>query len=207
MLSDLFQMYQKEVEDGLTLVKTQKIPAGDWRAAEDTLKQCSTTLFMMEQEARAGRNASRKDTAMVTVNSLKKEIESLLDDVRRSSLLNRSRIGSDEEDPEMGRLLDPDEDERQVLGRSQRALDNSRKMLMEMQDVGAGIQTNLAQQNETIQSVHGKVKNTNTLAGEGRNILRSIERNEMRNKFCAYGAVGAVFIGIVIAIYWVLFRT
>jgi hypothetical protein len=207
MLSDLFHMYQKEVEDGLTLVKTQKIPAGDWKAAEDTLKQCSTTLFMMEQEARSARNAARKDTAMVAVNSLKKEIDSLLDDVRRSSLLNRSRIGSDEEDPETGRLLDTEASEKQTLGRSDRALQNSKKMISEMQDIGAGIQKDLSQQSETIQSVHGKVKNTNSLAGEGRNILRGIEHNEMRNKVCAYGAVVAVFIGIVIAIYWILFRT
>jgi hypothetical protein len=206
MASDLVMMYQKEVEDGLSLVKSQKIPAGDWKAAEEHLKQCAQTLMLMEQKARSAGNSQKRDTTMVAVNSLRKEIDMLLDDVRRSSLLNRSRIGSDD-DPESGRLLDPDEEEREILTKSQVSLENSRRALGDMHQVGLGIQNELSQQGETIHSVHGKVKHTTSLAGEGRNILRNVERAEMRNKLCAYGAVGAVFIGIVVAIYWILFRT
>jgi len=203
MASELVGLYQKEVEDGIALVKTQKIPAGDWKAAEEQLKQCAQTLQLMEQEARLSR---KRDTAMLVVNSLRKEIDSLLDEVRRSSLLNRSRVASDD-DLESGRFLDPDDEEKEILTKSQSALEESRRRLAEIQEVGTGIQNNLSQQNETIYSVHGKIKHTSVLATEGRNILRNIERAETRNKIFAYGAVVVVFIGIVIAIYWILFRT
>ena len=206
MSSELVVMYQREVEEAIGLVKSQKIPAGDWRAAEDLLKQSQETLKLMEQEARSARNAHKKDVSMVSVNSLRREIDSLMDEVRKNSLLNRSRIGSDD-DVESGRLLEPDEGERDVLKRSHDALLHSRRVLGEIQETGVDIQKNLSTQNDSISSVHGKVKNTNTLATEGRNILRNIERTEMRNKICAYGAVIAVFIGVVVAIYWILFRT
>jgi len=205
MSTELLVLYQKEIEEGLALVKTQKIPAGDWRAAEEQLKVCANNLRLMEEETRAARNASKKDITMVTINSLRKEIDSLMSDVKKSSLLNRSRIAS-EDDPETGGLLD-DEDERAILSSSQSALDKSRKNLIEMQEVGTDIQSNLEQQTHTIKGVIKKVRTTDKLASESRNILRGIERAELRNKFCAYGAVILVFIGIVIALYWIMFRT
>jgi hypothetical protein len=207
MISDLFHMYQKEIEDNLSLVKSQKIPAGDWKAAEEALKSCQHTLVLMENEARAGRDTTRKDTALVTVRSMRKEIETLLDTVKKNSLLNRSRFGSDDEEEERGGLLGGDNDDQQILKRSGQALHESRRVIGEIKQTAANIQIDLEAQSQTMHSISGKVEHTNRISTVARNLLRTIEKNETRNKLFAYGAVVAVFIGIVVAIYWVLFRT
>ena len=199
-------LFQQEIEEAIGIVNSQKIPAGDWRAAEDILKQSQQTLKLMELKVRSPRNAQKKDVFMVSVNSLRKEIDSLLDDVRRSSLLNRSLNGSDN-DPESRRLLEPNGGEKEILMGSQSTLINARSNLAEILETREGIQKNLSLQNDTISSVQGKVNNTNTLANKGRNLLRSFEQAEIRNKLCVYGAVLAVFIGLFVAIYWILFRT
>ena len=186
----------------MTLVKSQNLPAGDWKEAEENLKLCAQMLMLMEQEAVSTK--PRKDAAMITVKSLRREIDNLFEEASKSSLLGRSRF---EHDAEKGRLLRDDDEESRVLSNSGNSLAWSIKQVKEMQETGSKIQEDLSIQSQTMKSIGNKANRTNSLASEGRDNLRNMERRGMWNKLCAYGAVVLVFVGIVVAAYWTLFRT
>jgi hypothetical protein len=206
--SDLLLSYQKQIEEALELVKFQKIPAGDWQGADNILKECLQMVMLVEQKLRVKTDltlSQHRDTGAtkLAVKSLHKEIDSLVAEVNRNLLLrNFSRGSLTEDDPENGLL----ESEQEILKRTGNNLRHANDTLIQIHKEAIGIQENLEAQRETLNSIHQKVGLTNRILIAGRNVIRKLETATIKGKVCAYAAVVAVMTGIVVAIYWVLFR-
>lgn len=208
-LDDLLLAYQREVEDGLELAKIKYIQAGEWAGALECLKLASSHLALMEQEARSGRHAARKDTALACIKSLRKELDDLISQARRRILLNRQasqealdeleRIQEKESDPEIGEDV-------KLLQQSGSNLLFVRKQLAEMTDTGLSTMDELNTQNTKLGSIHGKVDSTNGSLVDARNSVRKMEHMRRISSMCGYAAIFAVFGGAIFCIYWVLFR-
>jgi hypothetical protein len=205
-MSDLASLYQKEVEDSISMVKNQTIPGGDLKGAESLLRQCEQTLTLLEKEARSAGGA-RKEAIMATAAGLRREVEALNQETKKKALFGRQRRGSSAgDDPERGGLLEDEEEDRKLVNKSKLALKKSTAAMSAMTEQGVEIQRQLEEQKNTMQSAMNKMNRTDALSQEGRRHLSEIERGELRNKIFMYGAVVIVFIGIVVMLYYVFFR-
>ena len=204
-MSDLASLYQKEVEDYISLIKTQHIPVQDWKGADGLLKQCEQTLTLLEKESRSA--GGKRESVVTVVASLRRELDALNQEVKKKVLFSRNRRGSSDDDPEKGGLLNDNEEDRKILSKSKIALKKSTASMQVMSEQGLEIQRQLEEQEQTMRSALGKMNKTDQLSQEGRRHLNEIERGELRNKIFMYGAVIIVFIGIVVMLYYVFFRT
>lgn len=199
-MSDLAHLYQSEVEDDLEVVKSEKIPAGDWKSAEDLLSKCDQTLLMMEQ---ASRSSSKKET-MATCTSLRREVEALKDEVKRKALLAKPKFSEEEDDDDIESQA---ADEKQMLVKSGQTLQQARKNAIGLQEIGTSIVENLQRQKEVLDQASSKVSRTNSLTQKGRDLLRTIEKAQMRNKIFYFGSIAMVVVGVMLLVLWIFFKS
>lgn len=85
------------------------------------------------------------------------------------------------------------------MDRSTAVLEDTRRTIMETEEVGVGIMGNLHEQRETLLRAHDKVKETNRLTTRARKVLSNIQRRACYNQALLWlvivlllGAIGAV---------------
>ncbi|KAH9256847.1 hypothetical protein BASA81_004960 [Batrachochytrium salamandrivorans] len=198
MSNEFVVIYQKEVEDGLAVVKQDKIPQGDWKGAEEQLKKSLASLQMMEATCRG---LPVRDPALSSsAKALRRELNDLMNDVQKNLLLGGTKTGDGE-----GMDLEAQEAEKkQILRGSGAALNQAKQTLVGIQSNATTIIGELDKQKDTIASAKIKVDQTNDLTVESRNLLRQIESNSTRQKMITYGALLLVAIAVIACFYWVV---
>lgn len=207
-MSEFIALYQKEVEEYLALAKTQKIPAKDWKAAEEVLHKAQQSLKMMEASARGQKVAAGSTNVhQIACQRFRQEIGDLLQDVQKNELLQIKSKTYGERDVEAGGglLEDEEEDNKQLLRGTHQTLAQATHSVRTMTANGESIKQELNKQKEQIQSAQDKIKLTNEKTQESRNLLRRLEHVGTKNKIITYGALGLVCVGVVVAMYFVLF--
>jgi len=85
------------------------------------------------------------------------------------------------------------------------ALENSRRVMEDIEETAMGISHSLASNRETINSAQRKVNETNSLSSRARGILRRMEANERFKKAFALGATGIVGFCVLLILYSMVF--
>ena len=91
-----------------------------------------------------------------------------------------------------------------ALDRSTDRLVESRRTLLETEDVANGIGQDLLEQRRTIESARDKLVATGGMFGRAHRAMRMMERRDYRNKVCIYVGVGVVVLALFAAIIRVL---
>lgn len=201
MSNEFVVIYQKEVEDGLAVVKQDKIPQGDWKGAEEQLKKSLASLQMMEATCRG--LPVRNPALSASAKALRRELNDLMNDVQKNLLLGAAG-GKKPGDGEGVDLEAQEAEKKQILRGSGAALNQAKQTLVGIQSNATTIIGELDNQKKTIDSAINKVGQTNDLTVESRNLLRQIESNSTRQKMITYGALLLVAIGVIACFYWVV---
>lgn len=175
--------------------------------AKAQIELAEQTIALLETSARGSKRKSSQLKELV--NGLRKEAKELrtiaqnkIDEIDRSKLLGSSSKkynadgDTDDGEDEMEDLLK--KKDRDALSRSSEALENSKKNVLEMEQVAIGITDSLDQSMATINSIKRKVQETTGLADQARSVLRKMENMNARTRLVIMVAVGIVAIGFIV---------
>mmetsp|Transcript_116259 Transcript_116259/g.282117 ORF Transcript_116259/g.282117 Transcript_116259/m.282117 type:complete len:245 (-) Transcript_116259:87-821(-) len=174
----------------------------DTTQAKRLQRDAEGTLQAMELEARSVAPSKKRELTS-RIRAYRGELTSLRTDLERAQARgDRGALmggrGDDaiarESRTQRGRI----EEASARMDRSTAVLEDTRRTLMETEEVGVGIMGNLHEQRETLLRAHDKVKETNRLTTRARKVLGSIQRRACYNQALLWfviimllGAIGA----------------
>jgi len=91
------------------------------------------------------------------------------------------------------------------MNQSTSALENSKRIMLEIEETAAGVNDQLGQNRASIMSTRRKLEETTTLSGQARQILRRMEHNERVKKLCGYVAIAIVAVAMLCLLYAIIF--
>lgn len=188
-----FKSLKKQVQDSLQEEDQDEEVSGH---TSSLLGQCDELLKQMALEARSVENSSLKRELLAQVRSYKTEWQKLKDDYNKKVLLAGSsgRAGNNHRE----RLLQ----QQDMLLNQNSQLENARKVLEETEQVALEITGELANNRETIESAHGRVRSIAGLTGRARRILSSMSQRQSQQRMILYGLAGGVIVFFLMAMWW-----
>lgn len=171
------------------------------RHVDKLFDELSELLEQMELEIK-DLPAKDKQKYRTRLASYKSENKKLQEDLKRAKLGLNAREellgeeGNDSED-QRARLLDNTE----KLERGSRRLQDGYRVIMETEQVGAQILTDLSDQRETIQKSRKRLEETNTALGKSSRVLSGMAKRIIQNRILLVFVILIILFVIVMAIY------
>mmetsp|Transcript_52268 Transcript_52268/g.79354 ORF Transcript_52268/g.79354 Transcript_52268/m.79354 type:complete len:203 (-) Transcript_52268:48-656(-) len=193
-----FQRYDDEFK---SLTKQVQDSLNEFHDEEDNhtgalLSQCDELLQQMALEARSVSDNTLKRELLAQVRNCKAELQSFKDEHNKQSLMSNAKSGSSSGHRE--RLLQ----QQDMLRNQNSQLENARKTLEETEQVALEIGSELANNRNTIESAHGRVRQVSSLTGRARRIVASMNQRAIRQKVILYGMSASVVIVFLFLIWW-----
>uniref|UniRef100_A0A0D6R0Q5 t-SNARE coiled-coil homology domain-containing protein n=1 Tax=Araucaria cunninghamii TaxID=56994 RepID=A0A0D6R0Q5_ARACU len=168
----------------------------------------------MDLEARS-LQPSLKANLLAKLREYKSDLNNLKREVKKSSLANDSQAARDELlESGMGDTLMASADQRgrllmttERLNQSGDRIKDSRRTLLETEDLGVSILQDLHQQRQSLLHAHDTLHGVDDNIGKSRKVLTSMSRRMSRNKWIMGGLIGLLVIVIVlIAVYKIIHK-
>ena len=220
--TQIFESYEREfcefsssIHRGVDGVKTAADVTTRGRhakAIEADVAECEALVRRMDLEARSVSDPAVKTPMLNKLRDYKSELAKLKRDAREASakaaetdardeLLNTAERGnaagaSDGGMSGRGQAMETTE----RLARTGERIKDSRRSLLETEDLGVSILQDLQGQRETIERSREALHGADDTIGRSRKILSNMSRRAQANKFAFYGVSALLFIAILTVI-------
>uniref|UniRef100_A0A0C9QKZ3 TSA: Wollemia nobilis Ref_Wollemi_Transcript_29279_1398 transcribed RNA sequence n=1 Tax=Wollemia nobilis TaxID=56998 RepID=A0A0C9QKZ3_9CONI len=168
----------------------------------------------MDLEARS-LQPSLKANLLAKLREYKSDLNNLKREIKKSSLANDSLAARDELlESGMGDTLMASADQRgrllmttERLNQSGDRIKDSKRTLLETEDLGVSILQDLHQQRQSLLHAHDTLHGVDDNIGKSRKVLTSMSRRMSRNKWIMGGLIGLLVIVIVlVAVYKIIHK-
>lgn len=171
------------------------------RHVDKLFDELSELLEQMELEIK-DLPAKDKQKYRTRLASYKAENKKLQDD------LKRAKLGLNARDELLGEEVNDSEDQRtrlldntEKLERGSRRLQDGYRIVMETEQLGAQILTDLSEQRETIQKSRNRLEETNTALGKSSRVLSGMAKRIIQNRVLLVFIILIMVFVIVMAVY------
>jgi vesicle transport through interaction with t-SNAREs protein 1 len=218
--AQIFESYEREfcehasaIRRGTSATKSARdagTRAASERGVEADVAECEALVRRMDLEARSVSDPSAKAPMLSKLRDYKSELARLKRDAREASaeaahadardeLLNTAERGDASGDGITDRGQTMDTTER--LAQTGERIKESRRSLLETEDLGVSILQDLQGQRETIERSREALHGADDTISRSRKILSSMGRRATANKFVFYGVSGVFALTILIVIF------
>eukprot|EP00638_Chattonella_subsalsa_P019646 CAMPEP_0117858872 /NCGR_PEP_ID=MMETSP0950-20121206/2781_1 /TAXON_ID=44440 /ORGANISM="Chattonella subsalsa, Strain CCMP2191" /LENGTH=239 /DNA_ID=CAMNT_0005708607 /DNA_START=85 /DNA_END=804 /DNA_ORIENTATION=+ len=176
--------------------------------AQADLQEADNYIRSMMVEARSleGQQRSKCKTKVEQYKSdlvnLRANYELAQHRVRRQELIGSEGNIQGIHDDQKTRLLQSSA----TLEKSSEALESSRRILAETEDIGVNILGDLEEQRETLISAHAKVKQTSSIVHRARYLLNKMGRQALTQRICLYVCIILLVFVIIFLVYFLYIR-
>ena len=179
---------------------------------ENLFSEAKEIIEQMELEIRDTNSANKrtpdqKEKYLTIINSYKTELSKLELEFNRQVKTKSNnfeiQLNESREDSE---LNDMKEQNHSILNKMNNNLQNSYKMVLETEETGKGILSDLFGQREQIQRSRDRLREANTNLGKSSRIVSTMTRKLMQNKIILIGLVIFLILFVIFIIYYVATR-
>lgn len=187
------------------------------KTIETLFQEANEIIEQMELEVRdvnssQKRTADQKEKYLNIINGYKSELNKL--EVEFNSQLKTSkksgssarielRLHDDEDDTEMNELKTKNSDS---MSRMNKNLENGYRIVLETEETGKNILSDLFSQRETIERSRDRLREVNNNLGKSSRIVSTMTRHILQNKILLFGLCFFLIAFVVIALFLVIKR-
>jgi vesicle transport through interaction with t-SNAREs protein 1 len=171
------------------------------------LDEADSLIRRMDLEARS-LPPTQKAMLLAKLREYKSDLTNLKRDVKKSASTDAATARDDLLESGMGDYVNPTHDQRgrllmstERLNQSGERIKESKRTLLETEELGVSILQDLASQRQTLLHAHDTLHSVDDNVGKSRRILNSMTRRMSRNKWIMGSIIGVLILAIVLVIY------
>jgi vesicle transport through interaction with t-SNAREs protein 1 len=176
------------------------------------LDEADSLIRRMDLEARS-LPPTQKATLLAKLREYKSDLNNLKRDVKKSASTDAASARDDLLESGMANHANPTHDQRgrllmstERLNHSGERIKESKRTLLETEELGVSILQDLASQRQTLLHAQNTLHGVDDNIGKSRRILNSMSRRMSRNKWIMGSIIGVLILAIVLVIYVKLTR-
>jgi len=171
------------------------------------LDEADSLIRRMDLEARS-LPPTEKAMLLAKLREYKSDLTNLKRDVKKSASTDAAAARDDLLETGRGDYVNPSHDQRgrllmstERLNQSGERIKESKRTLLETEDLGVSILQDLASQRQTLLHAHDTLHSVDDNVGKSRRILNSMTRRLSRNKWIMGSIIGVLILAIILVIY------
>ncbi|CAI0431573.1 unnamed protein product [Linum tenue] len=168
-----------------------------------SLSQFQMPIRKMDLEARS-LPPNIKSSLLAKIREYKTDLINLKSEVKRISSSNVSQTARDEL-LESG-MADAKTMSTERLNQSSDRIKDSRRTMLETEELGVSILQDLHQQRQALLHAHGTLHGVDDNIGRSKKVLTAMSRRMNRNKWMVGCIIAALILAILVVLYFKLFR-
>lgn len=176
------------------------------------LDEAESLIRKMDLEARS-LQPSVKANLLAKLREYKSDLNNLKRDVKKASLADSQSARDELLESGMSDALMASADQRgrllmstERLNQSTDRIKESRRTILETEDLGVSILQDLHQQRQTLLHTHDTLHGVDDYIGKSRKILTSMTRRMSRNKWILGGLISVLVVAIILIAYYKISR-
>ncbi|CAK4081091.1 unnamed protein product [Aphanomyces euteiches] len=165
--------------------------------AQANIVEAQRCMKLMSVEIRGKPPAARK-AMQAKINVYRDELQGLQRDLDRALLISKQTPSvSNDGSAQYDRIVT----NTSRLQRGSDQLEQSKRIVLETEQIGISVMDTLAQQRETLLSAHDKVKETRETAGDARRVLQRMSQRILTNKLTLWFVIFVLITAICLVFY------
>jgi vesicle transport through interaction with t-SNAREs protein 1 len=171
------------------------------------LDEADSLIRRMDLEARS-LPPTEKAMLLAKLREYKSDLTNLKRDVKKSASTDAAAARDDLLETGRGDYVNPSHDQRgrllmstERLNQSGERIKESKRTLLETEDLGVSILQDLASQRQTLLHAHDTLHGVDDNIGKSRRILNSMTRRLSRNKWIMGSIISVLILAIILVIY------
>lgn len=158
------------------------------------------------------RTQEQKDKYLNIINSYKSELSKLEKEFDRQVKNKPSKIGSStnfdnsltENSPEDSELFELKRKNKESLNKMNKNLENGYRMVLESEETGNNILSDLFGQREQMQRARDRLREVNNNLGKSSRVVSSMTRKALQNKVILFGMIVFLVLTVIFVVYLVI---
>jgi vesicle transport through interaction with t-SNAREs protein 1 len=219
MSSDILRNYEQQFGTlcaEITNKISRSVNSTDKKAAITSIdalfQEARELLEQMELEIRdvtQKRTPEQKEKHLNITNSYKSELDKLELEFNRQVKTKRStqtaqfdiELNDQEAKQQSTELNQLDEENQYTLHKMNKNLDNGYRMVLESEETGKNILSDLFSQRETVERARDRLRDANTNLGKSSRVVGEMARRILQNKIILFAMCALIFLAVVFTLY------